>query len=80
MSVDAKFMVYGSQIQKWTDDIQTLGKQCDQLKIERDKLEAQKISFARSYKQVVEENDRLKEENEELREQILGMIEYEENE
>lgn len=34
----------------------------DQLKVERDKLEAQKIAFARSYKQVVEENEKLKEE------------------
>lgn len=38
MSVDAKFTVYGSQIQKWTDDIQTLVKQRDQYKAERDTL------------------------------------------
>lgn len=37
-----------------------IDKQCKQYKAERDKLEAQKIAFARSYKQVVEENKELK--------------------
>lgn len=38
MSEDAKFTVYGSQIQKWTDDIQMLVKQRDQYKAENEKL------------------------------------------
>ena len=38
MSEDVKFTVYGSQIQKWTDDIQILVKQRDQYKVENEKL------------------------------------------
>lgn len=57
----------------WTDAeyreaFQSLYFEYHKLKRERDKLEAQKIEFARSYKRVVEEKEKLKEENEELRE------------
>ncbi|MGW7932903.1 hypothetical protein ACWEWU_14895, partial [Staphylococcus xylosus] len=36
MSADTKFTVYGSQIQKWIDEIQMLAKERDQYKAERD--------------------------------------------
>ena len=57
----------------WTDAeyreaFQSLYFEYHKIKSERDKLEAQKIEFSRSYKQVVEENEKLKEENEEFRE------------
>ena len=36
MSKDVKFTVYGSQIQKWTDDIQMLVKQREEYKAENE--------------------------------------------
>lgn len=36
---DPQVLVYGSQIQKWTDDIQMLVKERDQYKAERDTLQ-----------------------------------------
>ena len=53
---------------EYREAFQSLYFEYHKLKRERDKLEVQKIEFARSYKQVVEENEKLKEENEELRE------------
>lgn len=66
MSVDAKFTVYGSQIQKWTDDIQTLVKQRDQYKAERDTLIDDIAVLKANISRLERENERLKERNYQL--------------
>lgn len=38
MAEDPKFVVHGSQVQKWTDDIQQLKKERDAYKKQRDEL------------------------------------------
>lgn len=38
MSEDPKFVVHGSQVQKWTDDIQQLKQECDSFRNQRDEL------------------------------------------
>lgn len=38
MAKDPKFVVHGSQVQKWTDDIQQLKQKCDSYKKQRDEL------------------------------------------
>lgn len=38
MAEDPKFVVYGSQVQKWTDDIQQLKQERDAYKKQRDEL------------------------------------------
>lgn len=38
MAEDPKFVVHGSQVQKWTDDIQQLKQKCDSYKKKRDEL------------------------------------------
>lgn len=38
MAEDPKFVVHGSQVQKWTDDIQQLKKERDSLLKQRDEL------------------------------------------
>ncbi|MCJ1767969.1 hypothetical protein [Staphylococcus epidermidis] len=38
MAEDPKFVVHGSQVQKWTDDIQQLKQKCDSYKKQRDEL------------------------------------------
>lgn len=38
MVKDPKFVVYGSQVQKWTDDIQKLKQERDAYKKQRDEL------------------------------------------
>lgn len=38
MAKDPKFVVHGSQVQKWTDDIQQLKKERDAYKKQRDEL------------------------------------------
>lgn len=38
MAEDPKFVVHGSQVQKWTDDIQKLKQECDSLRNQKDKL------------------------------------------
>lgn len=54
-------------IDEMRQNIRELTKESEQYKEERDTLEAQKIAFARSYKQVVEENEKLKEEIKKLK-------------
>jgi hypothetical protein len=38
MTKDPKFVVHGSQVQKWTDDIQQLKKERDSFRKQRDEL------------------------------------------
>lgn len=38
MAEDPKFVVHGSQVQKWTDDIQQLKQERDSLRKQRDEL------------------------------------------
>ena len=38
MAEDPKFVVHGSQVQKWTDDIQQLKKERDSFRKQRDEL------------------------------------------
>lgn len=38
MAKDPKFVVHGSQVQKWTDDIQQLKQERDSLRKQRDEL------------------------------------------
>ena len=38
MAEDSKFVVHGSQVQKWTDDIQQLKQERDAYKKQRDEL------------------------------------------
>lgn len=38
MAEDPKYVVYGSQVQKWTDDIQQLKQERDDYKKQRDEL------------------------------------------
>lgn len=63
MSVDAKFTVYGSQIQKWTDDIQTLVKQRDQYKAERDSLIDDIAVLKANISRLERENEKLRKVN-----------------
>lgn len=58
MAEDPKFVVHGSQVQKWTDDIQQLKRERDAYKKQRDEL----INDMAEVKNKARSWDRLKEE------------------
>lgn len=58
MAKDPKFVVHGSQVQKWTDDIQQLKQERDAYKKQRDEL----INDMAEVKRKAEAWDKLKEE------------------
>lgn len=57
MAEDPKFVVHGSQVQKWTDDIQQLKQERDAYKKQRDEL----INDMAEIKRKAEAWDKLKE-------------------
>lgn len=70
VSEDAKFTVYGSQIQKWTDDIQMLVKQRDQYKEENEQLKTERESMVSDYQKKLDLISVLKEENKKLKDKL----------
>lgn len=57
MAEDPKFVVHGSQVQKWTDDIQQLKQERDAYKRQRDEL----INDMAEVKRKAEAYDKIKE-------------------
>ncbi|MCG2112417.1 hypothetical protein K4S86_10885 [Staphylococcus epidermidis] len=57
MAKDPKFVVHGSQVQKWTDDIQQLKRERDAYKKQRDEL----INDMAEVKKKAEAYDKIKE-------------------
>ncbi|MCI2926649.1 hypothetical protein FH139_02290 [Staphylococcus hominis] len=57
MAKDPKFVVHGSQVQKWTDDIQQLKQERDAYKKQRDEL----INDMAEVKRKAEAYDKIKE-------------------
>lgn len=57
MAEDPKFVVHGSQVQKWTDDIQKLKQELDSFRKQRDEL----INDMRNVKRKAEILDKLEE-------------------
>lgn len=57
MAEDPKFVVHGSQVQKWTDDIQQLKQERDSFRKQRDEL----INDMRNVKRKAEILDKLEE-------------------
>ncbi|MGW7927572.1 hypothetical protein [Staphylococcus xylosus] len=72
MSADTKFTVYGSQIQKWIDEIQMLAKERDQYKTERDTL----IDDIAVLKANISRLERENEKQQELLEKFSGFIKF----
>ena len=57
MAEDPKFVVHGSQVQKWTDDIQQLKQERDSFRKQRDEL----INDMQNIKRKAEAYDKIKE-------------------
>ena len=61
MAKDPKFVVHGSQVQKWTDDIQQLKQERDSFRKQRDELindMAKDKKKAKAFDEIVKANDK----------------------